>query len=85
MKPIIPIEVVWICTTIDDGKEVIIVDSHGTPFVYTSITLKILMESGVLEQLQKWANASGRSFALKKFTCQVTLDEIVPMKTELTM
>jgi len=77
------INALYVFTAISDGKEQIAIGADGVPFIYLS--KDIIDKEDMINKFQEWANNSGQVFKLRLFAHLSTLDEIVPMKTNLTM
>jgi hypothetical protein len=78
----IPIEALYIYTTIVDGQEKVVVGTDGIPFIY--ITMEALIQNKTPEKMQIWADKIGAKMVLKMFAPIKVIDIIEPMKSGMT-
>jgi hypothetical protein len=83
MSEVIPIESLYIFTTVVDGLEQIVVGPDKMPFIY--LDTKPIKEGKIVEQVQEWSNYTGTCFTLRLFKQSTIVDIIEPMKTTQTM
>lgn len=83
MSSIESIKSLYIFTTIINGKEQIVIGPDHVPFIYLS--MELIEESKIIEQMQEWSNRVGACFKLQLFTQLTIVDVVEPIKSELTM